>query len=194
VQFVTFRLVDSVPDDQIEKWKTELHWHEGLDADSPQSIALRKKIEVFEDTGQGECHLRKPEIAQIVQDSLLHFDGQRYRVMEWCIMPNHVHVLVETGGMVAESFYSLSSILHSWKSYSAKQANQVLQKSGPFWMPDYFDRFMRHVEHLQSIREYIHKNPVKARLVSRPEQWLWSSAGKERAGSPRSGQVPGCGR
>ncbi|HPB97339.1 MAG TPA: hypothetical protein PKW66_15580, partial [Polyangiaceae bacterium] len=46
--------------------------------------------------GHGNCWLKQPEIASIVEKAWLYFDGQRYRLLVWCVMPNHVHVLIET--------------------------------------------------------------------------------------------------
>jgi len=86
------------------------------------------RIEQFLDSGRGACHLQVPAIAEIVSESLRHFDEKRYRLFAWCIMPNHVHVVVRLfpGN-------SLAQILHSWKSFSAKQAEKVLRLNGPFW-------------------------------------------------------------
>lgn len=74
-------------------------------------------------------------------------------------MPNHVHALAEIN-----PGYRLDRIVHSWKSYTAKEANRLLTRSGSFWAPEYFDRFMRDDEHLYSTVAYIEGNPVKAGL------------------------------
>src|SRR5882757_8732337 len=81
VQFVTFRLADSLPQARIEALRS-----------MPDEV-LQFDREL--DAGLGECWLRKPEIAALTQQSLLHFDGQYYRLLAWCIMPNHVHVVTE---------------------------------------------------------------------------------------------------
>jgi REP element-mobilizing transposase RayT len=69
-------------------------------------------------------------------------------------MPNHVHTLIET-----RPEQSLSRIVHGWKSFTAKQANQYLKRSGAFWAPEYFDRYMRDDTHLAATRLYIEQNP-----------------------------------
>ena len=190
LQFVTFRLADSVPKEQIELWKKELNWRVGFDANSPEAITLRNKIEHYADAGHGACHLRDPRIAQLVQDALLHFDGQRYRMIAWCIMPNHVHALIEPN----DAAHLLPSIIHSWKSFTATEANKILGRSGSFWMEDYYDRFIRNEEHLQSTLDYIRQNPVKAGLVQRAEEWPWwsvdGSAGFQPAESGQDGRAP----
>ena len=86
-------------------------------------------------------------------------------------MPNHVHVVIEM-----LDGYSLTKVVWSWKSFTAKQANRALRRSGPFWDVDYFDRYMRNEEHLYRTIEYVEHNPVKAGLCSTPAEWAWSSA------------------
>ena len=156
VQFVTFRLADSLHGTVIEALK--------------QQNALRRIDEEL-DAGRGACWLRRADIAEVVQDTLLHFDGERYRLLAWCIMPNHVHVVIEILN------HSLSDIVRSWKSFSARQANMMLGKSGAFWHADYFDRYMRDDKHLETTVSYVEQNPVKAGLVEEAHEWLWSSAG-----------------
>jgi putative transposase len=161
IQLVTFRLADSLP----KAIFTELSTLASNDAD------LRKRIEAMIDGGLGSCALRDPAIAAIVQDALLYFDGQRYKLFAWTIMPNHVHVLIEqVGGFL------LGDIVHAWKSFTAKQANKRLNRAGAFWAPDYFDRYVRDQAHYDVAVYYIHQNSVKAGLVARAEEWCWSSA------------------
>ena len=101
---------------------------------------------------------------------MLHFDGERYRMLAWCVMPNHVHAVLEP-----IKGNRLGTIVQTWKSFSAKKANSVLDRSGPFWHKDYFDRFIRDEGHLARTVEYVERNPVKAGLASTPSAWLWSS-------------------
>ncbi len=114
--------------------------------------------------------MHNERVALLVQDTLKRFDGERYRLIAWCVMPNHVHVLLEQ-----KQGYSLSSIVHSWKSFTAHEANKLLKRSDRFRTPDYFDRFIRDEKHFAAVVEYIRRNPVKAGLVDAPEEWPWSS-------------------
>ena len=75
--------------------------------------------------GHGNCWLKQPEIASIVEKAWLYFDGQRYRLLVWCVMPNHVHVLIETFDK-----FPLGGLLHLWKSFIAKTINNRLQREG----------------------------------------------------------------
>lgn len=178
IQSITFRLFDSVPADVIEKWRKELAWTEYVAADDARAVEIRKRIAEYEDQGYGACWLRRDDCAAVVQSALLHFDAERYALIEWCIMPNHVHALIETNPE-----WTLESILHSWKSYSSKTCNRLLKRTGRFWMPEYHDRFIRSQKHFDSAVEYIRQNPVKAGLCQHPEDWKWSSPGA-RASRP----------
>ena len=138
----------------------------------------RIQIESYLDAGHGECHLKRPEVAGLVQENLLHFDGDRYHLFAWAVMPNHVHALIET----LET--PLSEILHGWKSFTSKAANRFLQREGEFWQAEYFDRYIRDEEHFGKAVRYIENNPVKAGLVKSPEAWPYGSARYRSAGGP----------
>lgn len=173
IQGVTFRLADSVPKSVIEKWKGDLHGEEEKEA----SQRLQGLIARFEDQGHGECPLKNDECAQIVEEVLLFSDGERYRLLEWCIMPNHVHVLVE----IFEG-WPLGRLVNIWKSLGARKINKLLGREGELWSLDYFDRYIRDQEHFEDARAYVRMNPVKAGLVQSPEDFRWSSAWKSGDG------------
>jgi REP element-mobilizing transposase RayT len=178
-QSVTFRLADSLPQSRCEIW-AEL-------ARIASDAKRRALAESWLDAGYGGCVLREPECARLVEQSLLHFADQRYHLLAWVIMPNHVHVLVRIF-----PGWPLHLLVKSWKSYSARALNRVLGQQGTFWQADYFDRFIRDEAHLQREIRYIDENPVTARLVGRAGDWPWSSASLEsplergRIGASRS--------
>ncbi len=167
VQLIGFRLYDSVPAELIARWTRELTTF----IETERRAIIWEKIDRYADTGHGSCLLAKPEIAQVVEGSLLHFDGKRYDLLAWCVMSNHVHVLV-----AVRPDESLPKIVHSWKSFTAHQSNRILHRSGQFWMTDYYDEYMRTTTQLERTIEYIEYNPVHANLATRPEDWLFSSA------------------
>jgi REP element-mobilizing transposase RayT len=70
--------------------------------------------------------------------------------------------------------------MHSWKSYTSKEANKISGRNGQFWMVDYFDRYMRNENHLIYTIEYIEQNPVKAGLILKASDWRFSSAYRRR--------------
>jgi REP element-mobilizing transposase RayT len=106
-----------------------------------------------------------------VQDAILRFDGQRYRLIAWCIMPNHVHVLLETF-----PGYPLDRVLHSWKSFTSQVANKLLARNGPFWAREYYDRYIRDDQHFTQTVSYIEQNPVKVGFVKDAKEWAFGSA------------------
>jgi REP element-mobilizing transposase RayT len=166
-QSVTFRLADSLPAEVVREWLDELSRRPPRE----QDLELRKRAEAFLDSGFGECHLRDERFGALVENALLFFDAERYHVHAWVVMPNHVHTL-----LTPTTGHSLSDIVGSWKSFTAKQANELLGRAGQFWQEDYFDRFIRDEEHYARAVEYIEMNPVKAGLCTRPEEWPFSSA------------------
>jgi REP element-mobilizing transposase RayT len=166
-QMITFRLYDSLPGTVLIKFNEEV---EQVDPKKRDLERLRR-IEQFLDNGAGACSLSNEAIAKLTEENLLYFDQKRYALHAWVIMPNHVHILLTPlpGAL-------LSSIVHSWKSFTAKQANEILGREGPFWQKEYFDRWIRHEQHFRDAICYIHNNPVKAGLCLQPTDWRFSSA------------------
>lgn len=119
-----------------------------------------------------------PRAASLAEAALLHFDTERYRLLAWCVMPNHMHAVIQqTEG------WPLASVVHSWKSFTANAVNKALGRRGHVWLREYFDRFMRDDDHLAATIHYVECNPVDAGLVERAELWPWSSA-RLRGASP----------
>jgi REP element-mobilizing transposase RayT len=160
--FVTWRLADSLPLSKIRQWKNEKEiffknnpepWDEEI------HIAYRKQftdeIESWLDQGIGDCHLKSQAVREIVSAALHHFDGDRYKIDSYVVMPNHVHLLFQ----IIDP-HKLPDIMRSVKSFSAKQANKALQREGTFWQRDYYDRLIRSPKHFHWARRYIEKNPI----------------------------------
>lgn len=171
LQSITFRLADTLPRRLLRKLEDELRHL----PKEKQAAERRKKIETHLDAGTGCCALRHPVMAKTMRDTLLKFDGKKYRLIAWCIMPNHVHVMIKPE-------ITLGKIVQSWKSYTGRWAlahNAELELGVPgraFWMREYWDRYIRDENHLRRVIDYIHNNPVKAGLCNAPESWAWSSA------------------
>jgi REP element-mobilizing transposase RayT len=175
IQALTFRLADSLPSDVIDGWRKELG-----PSDTKSDAALRRRIAKWEDTGHGSCLLANPDHATVVEEALLHFDGERYRLLDWCVMPNHVHVI-----LAQRDGEALDRIVKSWKSYTAKIINGAVGQGGRFWARDYYDRFIRDEDHLWEARRYARENPVQAGLCENAGDWRFGSAwsGRELPGS-----------
>lgn len=132
---------------------------------------LRRRIEIYLDHGYGQCYIKHPAVAEVVQRSLLFFDGDRHKLSAWVVMPNHAHALMTPG-----TGHDLSKILQSLKSYSANEANKILSRQGKFWQQESFDRYIRNHKHFVSVVRYVENNPVKAGLCTHLEDWPYSSA------------------
>jgi len=162
---ITFCLADSMPQNVLKKWRSDLNRGEISSAD------CRRRIEFYLDQNYGSSHLRDRRIAEVVQETLLKWDGERYKLIAWVIMPNHGHFLIKP-----EPNFTVSDIMHSIKSFTAHEANRILDRKGAFWAKEYFDRYIRDHGHYASTVTYIENNPVKARLCSSPADWPYGSA------------------
>ncbi len=176
VVFITFRTADSVPREVSERWEREKNewvaahagatknWREVLPKLEPR---LQRKFkqhfnrcrEDFLDTCCGRCVLREPKLSQLVADSLLFFDGDRYRMGDFVVMPNHVHLLA--------SFRCEDALVEqcdSWLHFTARQINLLLGDFGKFWQQEPFDHLVRSPEQYEYLRKYIRDNGRKAGL------------------------------
>ena len=116
-----------------------------------------------------------PEARQVVLDSCLFFNNKRYQVFVLVIMVDHVHLLIKPLPKSEKEFWSLSSILHSIKSYSANQIPKVMKHIGTVWQDERYDHIVRNEQELQYFWKYIRQNPVKAKIYNTPEEYpfLW---------------------
>ena len=165
-QFITFRLADSLPVGVLEQLEEDLKTFKG-DAEIEKIRGIEKLI----DQGSGSCILRHSACAEIVRSSLEFLDGERFDLHAWVLMPNHVHFLARfnEGQLLPDG-------LHSLKSYTANEIKKIYPEMGSVWQPGYFDRYMRSEEHFWRKINYIHQNPVNAKLCAEPHEFQWSSA------------------
>lgn len=162
IQFVTFRLHDSFPAARRGEWEALLRIEDNRQR--------RARLEQYLDRGFGPCWLGQAKIATLAEGALWHFDHERYDLLAWVIMPNHVHALVQT------RHTPLAHVLQSWKRFIAREANLLLGREGSFWEREYWDTYMRDEAQLIKAQNYIDQNPVKAGLVREAKAWRWSSA------------------
>ena len=170
--FLTFRLADSLPQEMLGRLQDEAQLvQRSLDLDPAQLYVERKMYfgrfdDLLASSGHGPTWLRQPQIAAIVKQSLHHFDGSHYQLLAYCLMPNHVHLLVR----LPEESPPLMRSLQRIKGFSALQANKLLGRTGSFWQSESYDHIVRKGE-LERIIIYIVKNPVKAGLVGGWQKW-----------------------
>jgi len=183
--FITWRTGDSIPRDVVKRWIAErnalllsqgirvndggigergMHWKQLVERLPPAAhwkvqCDMTDQFEQHLDACHGACLLRRRELATIVGDSLQRFDGDRYELTDFVVMPNHVHVLV--------AFRDEETMLKQcagWKRYTARQINEAIGASGEFWQEDSFDHLVRGPEQFGHYRRYIAENGRRANL------------------------------
>ena len=180
--FITSRLAGSLPSDVIVNLMRERD--EGLATMGREKDEVRRKRmeseehrryfgkldRYLESVSTGPDWLRQHDVASLVSEAIHHRDGKKYDLLSFCIMPNHIHLVVHG----ERSYASLYRILQSLKAFTAGKANRILGRSGPFWQHESFDHVVRDETELERILWYILGNPVKARLCQRWQDWQWT--------------------
>lgn len=170
---VTFRLADSFPASVLHAYRMEKEelQYRIIQAEQENDLRLadqlrmqlgelyRSRVETVLDEGQGEAWMKQPGIAAVVRNAILHFAGDRYDLGAWCVMPNHVHMILSP-----REGHCLPDILHSIKRHSAREANKVLGRDGDFWQKESYDHIIRDTEDYQQQKRYILRNPDSAGL------------------------------
>lgn len=187
--FLTWRLADSLPQNKLNELKTKrADWLKSnpgkLSPEKEQEFhkLFSQQVDQWLDDGAGSCCLKNREASKIVSDTLKHFDGERYDLEGFVVMPNHVHVAVR---IFPEE--DLSKLLHSWKSFSAKAINKLLGQEGQLWQEESFDRIIRGPEHLGNVRSYIWANPKAAGLEAEGMDVYLKGGYKD---DPAAGETP----
>lgn len=171
--FITWRLADSLPQEFIQGWMNERDawlgdhpkpWEPDVEAEYHQQFSERY-LDLL-DQGLGSCLLRQKVCADAVEQALQFFDGSRYMLKSYVVMPNHVHVLVRL-----HDGWPLERLVQNWKERSAKAINLALGSTGTVWQKSYFDRLIRSAPHWEFVDGYIRHNPEKARLKNGFRLW-----------------------
>jgi putative transposase len=196
--FVTWNLKGAMPGAAIEELKQKREGLERQPARAEETSAERSIREnkilfaaadrYLDQAIEGPMQLKDPRAVEIVEDAILFGAGERYKLFAWCVMSNHVHVLLTPGRCGAESNqrqagkpdlrkWDLPRVMKGLKGYTAHQINEVLDTRGQvFWQDESFDHWARDEDEMMRIIQYIEDNPVNARLCPRAEDWSWSSA------------------
>jgi REP element-mobilizing transposase RayT len=182
--FVTFRLGDALPESVLAAWFKEKAAIQGRTGDPKHPLSdeersrlmylASEKVEAALDAGHGSCCLREPGAAEVVQGALRHFDGGRYDLLVWAVMPNHVHVVIQP-----KPGHNLPDIVHSWKSFTAHKVSALLRRSGELWQPEYYDHLIRDDADLARCVEYTLGNPERAGLAD----WPWCGVSRSMGSS-----------
>jgi ATP-dependent Clp protease ATP-binding subunit ClpA len=168
--FLTWRTLDSMPKERVDAWfaEREAWFKQNPEPWNPKTEEEYHRLfpdrwEKWLDECHGEWVLARPELQKIVEDVLRHDDGVKYRLKDFVVMPNHVHVLVTPQGE-----HTLSDTVQEWKSVSAHRINKVLGHKDEFWQKEYFDHIVRSAEQLGKFRSYIQNHPRSGSDASSP--------------------------
>jgi putative transposase len=194
--FVTFRLADALPQHLVRQLEQELDAKEQLlrrefPNDWFRYFRVEKKRMFTKYEHQldrlryGACHLKDPIAANLVINKLKRFDGQYYDLWAYCIMPNHVHVLLDFSRQIMEcqnfflleipkNYKQLDYVMMRIKGASSFEINRALNRKGTLWAKDSFDHYVRNEAEWFRIVNYILNNPVKAGLVSAWDEHAFS--------------------
>jgi REP element-mobilizing transposase RayT len=184
--FITFRLAGSLPQavlatlaeesDAIEASLKKIAGSEerARHADLAHRRLFDKWETALESDGTGPMWLRIPSVADMVFEAVLYRIKLFYELQACTIMPNHVHIVCTPLQKDDGSHYSVASIMHSLKGYTARRANELLQRAGAFWQHESYDHVVRDEAEMSRIVRYVVNNPVKAGLVSQAEDWKWT--------------------
>ena len=160
LQFVTFRLIDSLPVDVVAELSRQKKQFIALNPkpwDENTTKEFLKIVTPFEttllDAGYGSCMLRLKSVRRIVEENLHFHDNVKYKLLAYVIMPNHVHLLLAP-------LDKLPRILHSIKSYTSHEINEKFGREGALWQKEYYDRIIRNEAHLDNVVTYICQNPA----------------------------------
>ena len=182
--FITWRLADSLPQEFIQGWMSERDvwlrehpkpWEPAIETEYHQRFSERY-LDLL-DQGLGSCLLRQKACADAVEQALQFFNGTRYTLKSYVVMPNHVHVLVRL-----HDGWPLERIVQNWKERSAKAINAALGSTGMVWQKGYFDRLIRSASHWEFVDGYIKQNPEKARLREGFRVWRADESSAYRLG------------
>ncbi len=170
IYHITLHLADSVPQEQLKLWRAERDRLILLarNANRPLSKVeqseiqdvFNARVEHYLASGFGSSLLGYPEAAAILADVLEHSNEKLYSLHEWCIMPNHVHIIV--GGLPAH--VSLDSTIAIWKRVSSHAINKVLARSGEVWQKDAYTRIIRDADEYARQIAYVWHNPDSAEI------------------------------
>ncbi len=199
VHFITYRLADTIPAEVLHRLRCErdarLHaTPEGLSLAENRERAHKRYFAAYDRYLDHTCRLdwlAQPRVAALIRGNLHHHNGSKYHLLAYCVMPNHVHVLLQPlaaadgSAPVAprgppeeapDGLSPLAGVMHSLKSYTAHEANRLLGRSGRFWLGESYDHWVRDDDELERIVQYIAANPVQARLATEPHGWFFCSA------------------
>ncbi len=166
VYSIVFRLAWSIPVAKLKEISIEKRPN--------NDTCYFTKFDNYLDTCSTPNWLLNPKIAKLVENTIHFHDNGKYLAIAFCIMPNHVHLILEPLFKNKETPFALTEVLHSIKTYTAKEGNRILGRKGQFWSHESYDHLIRNEKELYNQIEYLKNNPVKAKLVADQDDWEYT--------------------
>ena len=187
---ISFRLAFSLPKPILDKLKNDKKLYEEnckkLEGEQLKLYKDENSKKYYEDFDSflgkyknSANWLLTNEVAKVVAESLHFWHNKRYDLYCYCIMPNHVHLIIKPYRKNEDYYYSLSEILFSIKRYTVKKCNKILKREGQFWQHEYYDHVIRDIKDFNYQILYTLENPVKANLISKWDEWEYSFLNKD---------------
>lgn len=184
--FVTFRLKDSLPADVLNQFQLEKEARlAGLQQDKATLYAEQKRLfaqfdEYLDGCLTEQAHLKEDTLARIVMQIMHNRNGHEYDLLCYCVMPNHVHVVLDLSVQTAmadsgdDSYTQLHAVMKAIKGVSAREINITMKREGSLWQKESYDHLVRDTAELDRVIQYVLNNPVKAGLVNSWQDWPYS--------------------
>lgn len=188
--FITFNLVDSLPAAVVAELQAQREKELQTAKDAEERYIIQKKYFGYYDEWLDRCQhghdwLRQESIAQIVADEIHRVAGQHYELYAYCIMPNHVHLLIRSliekfpPSRMPSAISPVAEIMRLLRGRTARYCNLALNRTGKFWHHESYDHYVRNEPEMERIILYILNNPVKAGLAKEWKDWKFSYVNPE---------------
>ncbi len=180
--FITYRMKHDLPKQVMEDYTRRVdEYNKELDALGTKEREEMKRIkdakfftwfdELLAKAPDVPNLLQRDDIREVIAESFHYFDNQRYKLLAYSIMPNHIHVLILPKTQENGDIFPIQHIIYTWKKYTALAINRLIGKTGNFWQKEGYDHLVRDDSELANVLNYILMNPVKAGLVQQWQEW-----------------------
>jgi len=181
ILFITYRLFFKLPDEYLNRVKllktefqNKIRSVKKKNIES-EKLKFEKNLFDYKDNFIGKFQnspfwLKEDKIAKIIKDSLFWGSQKRYDLFAFCVMPNHVHILIRPV-IIDDKPFPLQKIMYDHKHFTAIEANKIINRKDNFWQDEHYDHYIRNEKEFFNVLNYIYLNPVKAKLIDNPEDW-----------------------
>ncbi len=180
--FITYRLKFTIPNSIKEEMNLrKKEWQKKYaslpESEKPNALKLneletfRRFDELLHKSDEVPRLLHRVDLTNVIIDNFHYFNNQRYQLQAFCIMPNHVHVLIKPLKQPDGEVFSLAHINYTWKRFTSNKINKILNRTGSLWQDESYDHLIQSDNEFYATLEYIINNPIKAGLVDHWKDW-----------------------